>query len=309
MTKKISPQAIVALEEALALIYWYKGDLKKFLYLTIGEHKEILAIINWDESKRDIVARVIDMLERNGDKTFQSLLQLLYTVSGFSDFSHLLRLEDGKTKAKKARAAVNALRQHVSGFQNMQKEIEEVKLRRKKNQVHQEKLNRTRQTLSELKSEFYTWTTSSERQGRGYALETILNRLFELFDFDPKGSFKCTGEQIDGAFSFNFEEYLLEVKWRKKQTALADLDSFSGKIGRKFENTLGLFISISGFSEEAVFQLKISPDKRVLLMDGGDLIAILEERITLSDLLMRKRKEASQTGNIYLTYRDMMGKL
>lgn len=307
MTKKISPQAIVALEEALALIYWYKGDLKKFLYLTIGEHKEILAIINWDESKRDIVARVIDMLERNGDKTFQSLLQLLYTVSGFSDFSHLLRLEDGKTKAKKARAAVNALRQHVSGFQNMQKEIEEVKLRRKKNQEHQEKLNRTRQTLSELKSEFYTWTTSSERQGRGYALETILNRLFELFDFDPKGSFKCTGEQIDGAFSFNFEEYLLEVKWRKKQTALADLDSFSGKIGRKFENTLGLFISISGFSEEAVSQLKISPDKRVLLMDGGDLIAILEERITLSDLLMRKRKEASQTGNIYLTYRDMMG--
>lgn len=307
MTKKISPQAIVALEEALALIYWYKGDLKKFLYLTIGEHKEILAIINWDESKRDIVARVIDMLERNGDKTFQSLLQLLCTVSEFSDFSHLLRLEDGKTKAKKARAAVNALRQHVSGFQNMQKEIEEVKLRRKKNQEYLEKLNRTKQTLSELKSEFYTWIASSERQGRGYALETILNRLFELFDFDPKGSFKCTGEQIDGAFSFNFEEYLLEVKWRKKQTALADLDSFSGKIGRKFENTLGLFISISGFSEEAVSQLKNSPDKRVLLMDGGDLIAILEERITLSDLLMRKRKEASQTGNIYLTYRDMMG--
>ncbi len=124
---------------------------------------------------------------------------------------------------------------------------------------------------------------------------------------DPKGSFKIIGEQIDGAFSFNYEEYLLEVKWRNKPTPLAVLDSFSGKIGRKFENTLGLFISISGFSEEAIEQFKNSSDKRVLLMDCEDLIAVLDGRITISNLVIRKRCEAAQTGNIYFKYRDMIG--
>ena len=41
-------------------------------------------------------------------------------------------------------------------------------------------------------------------------------------------------------------------------------------------------------------------------MDGEDLIAVLDERITISDLLSRKRREAAQTGNIYLKYRDMI---
>lgn len=41
-------------------------------------------------------------------------------------------------------------------------------------------------------------------------------------------------------------------------------------------------------------------------MDGMDLIAVLEERISITELLTRKRREASQTGNIYLKYQDMM---
>ena len=302
--KKISPQAIVALEKALTAIYWYKKDLKRFLYQIIGEGTGILAVIDWTDLKKNIAARVIDMLVKNGARTHDILMQLIFSVSDFSDFSHLEILDGGKEKAKTAKEAVKALRTHVCGHQYIQKELEEAKQRRWKTQAHQNQLNRTKQILSELKNEFYSWSISSDRQGSGFALEKILYRLFELSDLDPKGSFKVTGEQIDGAFSFNYEEYLLEAKWRNKQTPLSD--SFSGKIGRKFENTLGLFISISGFSEEAIIQFRISQDKRVLLMDGEDLIAVLDERITLSDLLARKRREAAQTGNIYLKYRDMI---
>lgn len=45
--KKISPQAIVALEKALTVIYWYKRDLKRFLYQIIGDETGILAVIDW----------------------------------------------------------------------------------------------------------------------------------------------------------------------------------------------------------------------------------------------------------------------
>ena len=305
--KIISPQAIVALEKALSNIYWYKNDLRSFLYNIIGEYPTILAVINWSDAKKDIAARVIAMLVRNSEKTHDVLMQLLFAVSDFADFSHLEVLDGGKEKAKHAKDAVNALRLHVSGYQNIQREIEEARLRREKNRILQNEVNRSRQTIEKLREEFYAWSVASDRQGSGYAIEKILYRLFELSDLDPKESFKIVGEQIDGAFSFNYEEYLLEVKWRNKPTPLSDLDSFSSKIGRKFENTLGLFISISGFSEEAIDQFKNSSDKRVLLMDGEDLIAVFEERTSLSTLLTRKRREAAQTGNIYLKYRDMIG--
>lgn len=305
--KKISPQAIVALEKALSMIYWYKRDLKRFLHQIIGDGTGILAVIDWTDLKKNIAARVIDILVKNGDKTYNDLMQLLFSVSDFSDFSHLEILDGGKEKAKNAKNAVSVLRMYVHGHQDIQRELEDARLRWGKNQERQDQLNRTKHILSELKNEFYSWSVSSDRQGSGFALEKILYRLFELSDLDPKGSFKVIGEQIDGAFSFNYEEYLLEAKWRNKQTPLSDLDSFSGKIGRKFENTLGLFISISGFSDDALTQFRNSSDKRVLLMDGEDLIAILDERVTLSDLLARKRREAAQTGNIYLKYRDMIG--
>jgi hypothetical protein len=43
----------------------------------------------------------------------------------------------------------------------------------------------------------------------------------------------------------------------------------------------------------------------MLLMDGSDLIAVLENRIDLKDLLFRKRRHASETGDIYLQFNKM----
>ncbi|MBK8688707.1 MAG: hypothetical protein IPN24_09775 [Betaproteobacteria bacterium] len=38
------------------------------------------------------------------------------------------------------------------------------------------------------------------------------------------------------------------------------------------------------------------------LVDGGDLMAVLEERIDFTSLLLRKKRHAAQTGQIYLSY-------
>ena len=130
-------------------------------------------------------------------------------------------------------------------------------------------------------------------------MEKLLRRLFEIFDLDPKASFKITGEQIDGAFTFDSTDYLFEGKWQKELVAAADLDSLAGKLGRKLDNTLGLFLSINGFSPDGVAAYS-SGRKLMLLMDGGDLMAVLEQRIDFVDLLRRKRRHASQTGEIYL---------
>lgn len=42
----------------------------------------------------------------------------------------------------------------------------------------------------------------------------------------------------------------------------------------------------------------------MLLMDGADLMAVLDNRIPLPDMLLRKRRHAAQTGEIFLRIFD-----
>ena len=37
-------------------------------------------------------------------------------------------------------------------------------------------------------------------------------------------------------------------------------------------------------------------------MDGSDITAVLDNRISLTDLLYKKRRRASETGDIFVTY-------
>ena len=52
--KKISPQAILALKEALSVIFWKKEELQDFTKLSI-ENPAIIGTINWNTTKRESV--------------------------------------------------------------------------------------------------------------------------------------------------------------------------------------------------------------------------------------------------------------
>jgi hypothetical protein len=302
--KKISATAINSLKKALATVYWYKSDLRSFLDHTIT-NKQILSYLDWNDYKRNICSRLVDLLVKNEEKTQNDLLKLVYELSNMNDFSHLRQLEDGEEKVKSAMEAVTALRAVSKGHLEQIKEQEEIESRRKK--VYEEQIGQSaiREKLDEIKNDFYVLVSSSEPQKRGYQLEKLLKDLFNLFDLDPKASFKIVGEQIDGMFTFENNDFLLEAKWHKDPIDISSLDAFSGKLSRRLENTLGLFISINGFSPDAI-QAHSTGRRLMILMDGSDLMAVLEGRIDLIQLLARKRRYAAQTGNIYLGIHEIM---
>lgn len=63
-------------------------------------------------------------------------------------------------------------------------------------------------------------------------------------------------------------------------------------------------ISVNGFSTEAVNVLQRN-GSRLLLADGADLAAVLEGALGLDELLLRKRRHAAETGDPYLSAREM----
>ena len=226
-------------------------------------------------------------------------------VTRMDDFSHLERLEDGVEKAKKAKAAVAALRKLAARYESL---VEEQKKAEERRKLAREKLQRATAVsakLEELAKEYHNLISSEEPQKRGYILERILRELFALFDLDPKAAFKIEGNQIDGAFTFQGTDYLFEAKWQEELVGAAQLDSLSGKLSRKLDNTLGLFLSVNGFSEDAV-KAHSSGRRVMLLMDGSELMVVIEGRIDLTELLLRKRRHAAQTGNIYLRTHELL---
>jgi restriction endonuclease Mrr len=278
--------------------------LRSFLLHTLSD-TSLLARLNWNDYKRNIVGTLVGHLARHEDRYQRELIRLMTEVAQINDFSHLRRLEDGKDKEQRAQESVGALRELLKGHRELQQEEEEIERRREETHKRLLQVQAVREKLQEINHEFFRLLSDSEPQKRGFRLEKVLRDLFDLFDLDPKASFRITGEQIDGAFSFEGTDYLLEAKWQQEPVSATALDSLTGKLSRKLDNTLGLFLSINGFSEEAVKVIS-SGRRLIILMDGSDLMAVFEGRIDLVQLLLRKRRKAAETGNIYLRIHEIL---
>lgn len=152
--------------------------------------------------------------------------------------------------------------------------------------------------LPNLRAEFYQLAVSSDRQAAGIALEKLLNRLFHLFGLNPRGPFRLTGEQIDGTFILDHEIYLLEAKWEAKPVNEAALLTFRGKIEGKSVFTRGLFLSINGFTSEALVAITRGKQPTFILADGADLSPVFEQAIRFDDLLRHKVRNLAETGEM-----------
>ena len=296
---KISPSVILLLKEALSVIYWRKEDLEQFVKFTIS-NTSLISTINWTLNKRQSVKELLNKIMSRRDLYETDLLNLISAVSNFNDFENLKYWDEDGSKLKKAKEAVNNLRKHSKDFTQTTNEQEESIKRKIKSAQKTKAALSLGEELMDLKNKFNEIAVNKNFQHRGFQFEKFLYELFLLFDLEPKGSFKIFGEQIDGAFTFHNTDYLLEAKWAT-QVNRSDIATFCFKVETKFKNTAGLLISVDGVTKEA-----ISPDfKSIIIMDGVDILAILDQRISLPDLL-KKRRKASETGNIDLNFTNLI---
>ena len=140
-------------------------------------------------------------------------------------------------------------------------------------------------------------------QQRGYAFETLLRELFNVFGLQAREPFRLKGEQIDGSFVLQGETYLIEAKWQAAQTGVADLHTFHGKLEQKAAWTRGLFVSNSGFTEDGL--TAFGRGKRVICMDGLDLFDTLSRELPLNHVLESKVRRAAETGLPFARVRDL----
>jgi hypothetical protein len=288
---------VIVMKDAIINVFWKKQDVRS-LFTRCGVPSSLIAAQDWTAYKINIVSPVINVLNSSRDG-LRPLRQLLQETLEYTDGKHLLWLPDGEKRRKEAERALEHLRllvgQHDAAARSAEEE-REARLRRQEEASRGAAFQRKRDDIKERFLEFFS---APNRQERGYAFETVLYDLFDLFELAPRGSFRRTGEQIDGAFTHSGDHFLLEAKWQQQKVNLADLRDLDGAVSSSLDNTLGLFVALNGFSAEGLDGYSSGNRPRIICMDGAHLMAVFDGRIDFIDLIGRIRDVAVHKRKIF----------
>jgi hypothetical protein len=160
--------------------------------------------------------------------------------------------------------------------------------------------------LERLEKQFLTLHESPDRQQAGLALEKVLNRLFTLHDLAPREPFRVVGEQIDGSFELDYEVYLLEAKWQQDPSPAADLYVFREKVEGKSKFTRGVFLSINGVSKDAQDAITRGKQPNFFVIDGYDLMMLLEDNVELQAFLRRRQRLFAEEGRVCVPFGELL---
>src|SRR4051794_28791321 len=84
---------------------------------------------------------------------------------------------------------------------------------------------------------------------RGRRFERWLRDLLLEAQMTPRTSYRPKGEEIDGSFLFGTRVFLLEAKWTARPVPASAIYAFKGKVDGKLAGTIGVFLSMSDYSD------------------------------------------------------------
>ena len=203
-----------------------------------------------------------------------------------------------RTRFRRATTAVRELRAYLKADAAKSRAEEEVRENRTRAHEQRLELQRANADREKLRQELEQMHQQVGTQAGGYAFEDWFYRMLEYFEITCRRPYRTQGRQIDGALTVDGTTYLVETKFTASQTRPEDIDSLKAKVGSMADNTMGLFMSISGYTPVAIDSAS-GPGTTLLIFDAGHLFHVLSGNGTFADTVSRARRHASQTGEAF----------
>lgn len=302
MNKTLSPVFVELTQDALLKAIWFKSSLRLFL----DQHKiSEPALAQWqaDQSKRDFIEWLWSRLVKTKEGQ-NAILAMARTLAEMKHFPDLERKEDTKERIPAAVEAVNRLKKAVADINETLRETKLSEARRKAAVEDISKRKAAQQSLERLHAALNTLVAKIGTQEGGYEFERWIYELAIFFELDARPGYKATGRQIDGAITIDSTTYLIEAKLMNEPVGSPEIDIFMAKIESKADNTMGLFISLSGFNDGAK-QTASKQRTPMLLLDSGHIFNLIMRGVmTLPQVVSRIKRHAHQTGSSFLGAAD-----
>jgi len=297
MTAKITPRLIELTYEAVLKSFWRKEALRKFLR---ASHVAEGFVSTWasDESKRDFLDRAFHKLQAS-DRGKAVIFKMAGFLSEQTTFPDLRNWEDSAQKIAEATKAVSELKAHLKAQDEnirSEKEREEAKAKARDDR---QKIQRSLTDKSKLQQRLDALHSAVGTQKGGYDFQDWFYDLLDFSEIQNRRPYVNAGRQIDGSITFDGTTYLVELKFTGSQAGATDIDSFRSKVDDKADNTMGIMVSISGYSSVAITQAS-GRKTTLLLFDAMHIYMFLSGTLSFRDIISHVRRHASQTGEAYL---------
>lgn len=297
MTTRLPSHFIDLVRDALLKSFWRKPTLRQFL---LRHHVKESFLATWaaDETKRELLDRLFPKLETSeaGQKVIK---QIAVSLSDQIAFPDLKGWEDETEKQRAAKESVAALKAYLAKAKSEETSQKEKEAIREAALKQKEVLRQQSQSLDKLKDRLLALVSSQGTQQGGYDFQSWFYDLVEFYEVPCRRPYVSAGRQIDGTVTVEGTTYLVELKFTQDQSGATDIDSLLAKLTNVADNTMGIMVSMAGYSSVAIDQAsgKKTP---LILMDYGHVMALLQGTWKLGELISRLRRHVSQTGEAHL---------
>lgn len=304
MASRITPRFIELTYEAALKSFWRRGALRKFL-LASNIAESFLATWANEESKRDLLDKIFQKLTAD-DRGKAVIFEMARSLSEQTSFPDLRNWEDSTQKIDDATKAVAELKSYLKTQDEEIRSAKEKAEAKTRARDERQKIQRSLTDKSNLQQRLDALHSAVGTQQGGYDFQDWFYDLLDFCEIQNRRPYVSTGRQIDGSLTLDGTTYLAELKFTAGHADATDIDSLRSKVDDKADNTMGILISISGYSSVALTQAS-GRKTTLLLFDAMHLYLFLAGTLSFGDVLARVRRHASQTGEAYLPTNSFHG--
>ncbi len=299
--KQLSPTLVEYIKDACSKVFWTHDALRLFLR---QNHISENYLSSWHkpETKKQFIIRLFDVLvKQKNNKGHAVILEIGQTLSEMKYFPDLENCDDFSRKTAAAKEAVRRVKEQIDAINQKTEEKNREEINQQKSSERLNDIRKKQDSFESLKSRLDELVLMLGTQEGGYGFEKWFYDLAVFSEIQAKPSYRDSdGRQIDGSITIDGTTFLIETKFKKDREDATAIGDFSMKIATKADNTMGIMIAMSGFNEGAIKGASM-PGTKILLMDGSHVYNfILSQTMTLSGLIGRIKRHASQMGKAYL---------
>ena len=110
---------------------------------------------------------------------------------------------------------------------------------------------------------------------RGTELNRLIAEVLDCYGIRANASDRQGYGEIDVTFTIEGIRFVLEAKWEQDKTDTGKISKLQTRVRQRLTNTVGVFMSMAGYTPEAVREVNIGGRLEVLLIDRSHLEAMI----------------------------------
>ncbi len=143
-------------------------------------------------------------------------------------------------------------------------------------------------------------------QIRGARFNEFLADLLGLWGIDGRASTATPAGEIDVRFALDGQRYIAEAKWEQSKTDAGPLAKLGLRLRQRMPGTIGVFVSMAGYTSDALTALPDAGGRSILLLDRSHVEAMVGGLVPPDELLDLALDHAAYTGEAYVPLLDLL---